>query len=263
MLGKLFKYDFKWINKTMPIYFLVGGILAIFIRIVECFEMTTIVTIIDKILVSMFISSLFSIGITYLIRIWARFKDNLYKDESYLTHTLPAKKSTIYTSKVLASLLTVTIMIFGIVALLLAAILRSETVDYLKNLIDGLKEMFGDTGFIGILILGIVLIILEFFSMIQSGFLGIVIGHKANNKKMIKSFFVGLMLYGFISAASLIILFIISKFNSNINELFVSNIPSVETIKISFIVGFLIYLGFNIVYYLLGKKLFEKGVNVD
>ena len=34
-----------------------------------------------------------------LMRLWARFKNNFYGDESYLTHTLPINKKTLYLSK--------------------------------------------------------------------------------------------------------------------------------------------------------------------
>ena len=57
MLGKLFKYDFKWIiNKAMIVYFAISIIFALITKFVETLEMTAIVTIIDKILVHIVLS---------------------------------------------------------------------------------------------------------------------------------------------------------------------------------------------------------------
>ena len=57
---------------------------------------TLLTTILDKIMSGAFISLSISVIITCLIRIWVRFNVTLYKDESYLTHTLPIKRETIY-----------------------------------------------------------------------------------------------------------------------------------------------------------------------
>ena len=53
--------------------------------------------------ISMMINSL----VNCLMRLWARFVKNLYKDESYITHTLPVEKKDIYLSKVLSALITI------------------------------------------------------------------------------------------------------------------------------------------------------------
>ena len=52
------------------------------------------------------ISMMFSIVINNLMRLWVRFKNNFYGDESYLTHTLPIDKKTLYLSKTFLSVQT-------------------------------------------------------------------------------------------------------------------------------------------------------------
>ena len=44
--------------------------------------------------------------INTLMRVWARTVRNVYKDEAYLTHTLPVEKSKIYLSKFIAAIIT-------------------------------------------------------------------------------------------------------------------------------------------------------------
>ena len=46
-----------------------------------------------------------SILINTMMRSWIRFRDSIYKDESYLTHTLPVTKNNIYNSKFLQTLI--------------------------------------------------------------------------------------------------------------------------------------------------------------
>ena len=53
--------------------------------------------------ISMMINSL----VNCIMRLWARFIRNLYKDESYLTHTLPVPRKTIYLSKIISALICI------------------------------------------------------------------------------------------------------------------------------------------------------------
>ena len=78
MLGKLLKYDFKWISKFMSVHFVVLFILSIAVRIVESMEQTLLLVIIDKIVSAMFFGCIASIIITCVMRIWSRFITNIY-----------------------------------------------------------------------------------------------------------------------------------------------------------------------------------------
>ena len=79
MLGKLFKYDFKWINKIMLVYYIIAIVLAILTRFVESIEQNLLIVIIDKILVATLISCFASIAVTSIMRIWVRFKNNIFR----------------------------------------------------------------------------------------------------------------------------------------------------------------------------------------
>ena len=43
--------------------------------------------------------------INTIMRSWVRFRDSLYKDEAYLTHTLPVTKKELYNSKFIQTLI--------------------------------------------------------------------------------------------------------------------------------------------------------------
>lgn len=99
MLKKLLKYDLKWCFKPLIVFYILAIFFSIITRVVESFEQTLIILIIDKICSGVVIAMIVNILINCFMRNWVRFIRNIYKDESYLTHTLPVSKSAIYLSK--------------------------------------------------------------------------------------------------------------------------------------------------------------------
>ena len=106
MLGKLLKYDLKWCFKPLLVFYMLAIFFSIIVRIVESFEQSLIILIIDKVCCGIVIAMLVNILINCFMRNWARFVKNIYKDEAYLTHTLPISKSEIYLSKILTAIIT-------------------------------------------------------------------------------------------------------------------------------------------------------------
>lgn len=266
MLGKLVKYDFKWINKVMLIYYTIALILTITTKFVENIlntEQTMIIVIIDKILVGMLISCFFSIIVTCIMRIWARFSKNIYGDESYLIHTLPVSKGKIFNAKILASIATIIISILVIISSLAIVYLNADTVDYIKDIFKSLTDIFEKNGTIGMIVAAILLVISELVFIMFSGIFGMIVGNKANNRKVLKSVLVGIMTYGFLSGFLLIITYILAQFNPTVMELYKTELPSPDSIKLIFYIGLAVYTIYNIGYYLACKKLLEQGVNVD
>ena len=116
MLGKLLKYDLNWIiNKVMIIYYIILVVVSIGIKIIESVDQTLFLVIVDKILVGIFIACCISTIITCFMRTWTRFIQNVYKDGSYLTHTLPVTKNQILASKVFASVISLVISLLVII----------------------------------------------------------------------------------------------------------------------------------------------------
>ena len=261
MLGKLFKYDFKWMSKVTYVYVLILIVISIALKIVESVDQTFLLVILDKILVSMFISCIVSILLTSSIRIWVRFINNFYKDESYLTHTLPVTKNELFNSKVLAGICSLLLSALVIVACLAFVYLNKSTIEELKMMWDSLVAAYNSV-FAVLFVIGLVLlIILEIIYIMMAGILGITIGHRSNNFKMVKSIAVGLISYGLLSAMSLGVIAIVSKIIDY--DIIGNGFPSMNYLIGVGSAGLLVYLIYNIVYYLIAKKVFNKGVNVD
>lgn len=262
MLKKLLKYDLKWCYKPLLVFYILAIFFSIIVRIVESFEQTLIVLVIDKICCGIVIAMIVNILINCFMRNWSRFVRNIYKDESYLTHTLPVSKNEIFFSKVLTAIITLLTSFIVIIICLAIATLNKDTWIILKEYLEQSAIYFNSSVFSLIFVL-IITIFFEFLFMMMSGILGIIIGHRANNFKIVKSIIIGFFTYIILSSMSLGVLFIAGLINSDIMSLFNNIEVSSNALKNMMLVGILVYAIYNLGIYFIGNKLLNKGVNVD
>ena len=260
MLKKLVKYDLIWINKSMVIFFIIGIIVSTLTRIVSCFDNTFVGNILYIVFKCASISCIVSIIINCSIRIWNRFRLNIYKDESYLTHTLPITKSTLYNSKMISSLLSMFISLFVVLICFIIVYVDNDMLDKLNDIFSHGNITFI---FIGVLLL----MILQLVYMTYCGIMGLILGHKFNNNKIIMTIVFGIGLYFLMQTVIFGITLGIGSVNSDIASLFTKTVK--EDINFEIAVKSLVLI-VNIVYiifistmYIVGKKLFKKGINVD
>ena len=260
MLKKLIKYDLIWVNKSMSTFFIIALIISTLTRISSNFTSSFVGNIIYLILKGLTIGILVSLMINCIIRIWVRFRLNLYKDESYLTHTLPVKKQTLYNSKIISSIIS--LLISSLVILICIVVAFFD-----QSMIDRIKDIFNQSGSSIVFISVIITMLLELFYATLCGIIGLVIGHKSNNGKMPKSIIVGILLYFAIQFISFIVIIAVGLANENMRGLFnnqMANDLNFETaVKTLEITMNLVYTVFIIGLYFVGEKLFKKGVNVD
>ena len=261
MLEKLIKYDLKWINKVMLVYYVIFLILTACVKIVESFKQTFFLVILDKILSGMFISCIISIMITCMIRIWGRFISNIYKDESYLTHTLPVEKSEIFNSKVLSSIISLLCAILVILIGIAIIYIDKSTIATIKDMYQSLVSTYGSITSICFVTGFIVVILLEVFFMMLAGIFGITIGYSTNNGKIIKAIIVGIGSYGMFGIITLIVIKILDVlFKFQIES---EGFPSLRTLKMIGITTLTLYLIYDLIYYFVSKNVLCKGVNID
>lgn len=263
MLKKLLKYDLKWSFKPLIIFYILSIFFAVVTRILGNFDNSFIFIIIDKICFGITISMIINILINNFMRVWARTIRNLYKDEAYLTHTLPVTKRTIFLSKVLTAVITTLVSFIVIVACLAICLLSKENLQILKTFMEQ-TAVFLNSSVSSVIIVMAITLFFEILFMIMAGILGIIIGYRSNNLKTLKSIIYGFLLYMLASTISIGILYIAGLFNSEIMKLFTSvDIISASALKETLYVGIAIYIIYDIIYYLIGKKVLNKGVNVD
>ena len=94
-------------NRNMVIIFTITVILSIFTRIASNYTGSIMGDLIFGILRGFTIAAFANTVINSVIRIWERFRQSLYKDESYLIHTLPVSKKKLYDSKTISGIGTI------------------------------------------------------------------------------------------------------------------------------------------------------------
>lgn len=261
MLIKTLKYDLKFTYKNLIIFYTLSLFFALLGRLCGLFD-SSIMMIISKINNGISISMIVSILINNLMRVWARLVLNFYKDESYLTHTLPVKKSTLYLSKVLCGLITMLTSTLVIVLSLFICYYSKENIELLKTSLNLVATLY-NSSITSLLIQVFTLIFLEFTFILLTGYIGIILGHKSNNNKMLRT-----CLYGFLTymASAIIILLVIllcGLFNSNIMKLFTTNTFVLSTFKTVLLIAMITYTLLIIIEYLVGLHEINKGVNID
>ena len=257
MLRKLLKYDLKWIYKLIVIYYGLALVFALIGRGLSLIDNSLVFDVISKISCGTSVAMMFNILINNIIRIWVRYIQNVYKDESYLTHTLPVTKSEIYLSKVLSGLITMTTSIVVVLVSFVICYWSDSLVDFIKMIYPGLSW--------SVIVLTGIVVILELLFLLFLGLLAITIGYRNNHKKLVKSFASGFIIYMTSSFISLSVLFIIGLFNKDILNLFTSMnaVVSMDILKWLLGIAAIIYLVYIVLCNIISNKLLQKGVNVD
>ena len=182
MLKKLLKYDIENILKILTTFYLLALFFGILTRLFLNIENSFIMNIIGQICSGVTISMTVNILINNLMRLWVRFKNNFYGDEAYLTHTLPLSKKTLYLSKILTAVITLFISIVIIGITLYNAYYSQENIKILKNILLPVANIL-DSTITKLLVSFLFVFFLEFVNVLQSGYTGIILGHRMNNTK--------------------------------------------------------------------------------
>ena len=263
MLKKLLKHDLKWIFKLLVVFYSIALVFSLLTRIFLSIDGSTIFNVLGKICSGVTISFIFNILINNIMRCWARFTKNLYGDESYLTHTLPINKKTIFASKFLMGIITMFVSVFVILLTLFIAYYSKENIEWLKISLNIIASIYNST-VIKLLLVIFLVFFLEMVFTVFAGYIGILIGHRSNDKRIIKSIIYGFITYILTQTLTLIIMFIFGIFNKDIMNLFTTNnIINIDILKIIMYGAIAIYVIYIIIYYIIGLKLFKKGIDVE
>lgn len=262
MLKKLLKYDLKYMYKTLSLFYIIAIISALMTNIMRHIEGGFIIYVLT--FTAGFITIVMSILIVgyNVIKCWRRFLNNIYKDESYLTHTLPVSKTSIFTSKFFSALITLTSSILVIIICLFIAFYSAEFMELIKSSLDGLSDIYNSSLILFILVIFAILF-LEIVAVVMAGYTGILLGHRCANNKLLLSVVIGYIISQVFSLIMLAIIFLVGFAIGDITGLFTETIPTLETIKSVLYSSFILYLVEVVVYYLLDLAIFKKGINVD
>ena len=105
---------------------------------------------------------------------------------------------------------------------------------------------------------------LESMNMLQSGYVGIVLGHERNNNKTFLSIVFGFITYILTQVFTILIVFLVALFNKDLMNLFYTvDVLNVDTLKLCIYLAIFTYTLNIIILYIFNSKLFSKGVNIE
>lgn len=257
MLRKIFKYDFISIMKFLLIFYGLSLFFGLLTRLFFSFNNSLFLNIIAQIFNGASISMMCSIVINNLMRVWVKFSQSFYKDESYLIHTLPISKKDLYLSKILTGFISLFISFIVIVANCLIMYGTKENFNFLKEVV------FINQNVTLLLITLIGVIFLELINLVQSGFTGLLIGNRKNNYKIGLSILFGGISYFVLQIIVLLIYLFVGVFDNRIYDVLLSSNEDFELIKVIINYGLVIYLIPFVLNIILNIKIFNKGVDVE
>ena len=155
----------------------------------------------------------------------------------------------------------ISVLVIGIS--LFIAYYSKDNIEVIKSFLFPIANIYNST-ITGLLVVIILIFFLEVFNMLQSGYTGIILGHKMQNHKILYSILYGFVAYTITQVFALLVLFIFALFNQEIMNLFVTNTMVNQTIIKNIILSSIIIYSLNIIaYYILNFNLLKKGVNID
>lgn len=263
MLKYVLKYDLKYIYKILNTFYALTLLFALLTGILRHFDHSVVLHFLGKVSGYATIGLIAGTVVNNMMRVWARFIKNVYGDESYLTHTLPVSKNTVYLSKFLASVITMFTSVAVLILAVFLAFYSEENMKVVKASLKGMATAY-DSTVLGLLLIAFLVFFLEMTFMVQAGYTGIIMGYRASGGRMLKSVVCSVAVYMLISVLALLLLFLVGLFAPEIMELFRSNeIEDLKMFRNIMLAGVAYYAVLAAVLCAVDVKLFQKGVNVD
>lgn len=264
MLKKLLKYDLKWIYKVILVFYALAIFFALLSFGLSKAENSTLLSVLAQISCGFTVAMVANCIVNSIMRSWVRFRNNMYKDESYLTHTLPVSRHTIFLSKTLSSLICTFISTaVSAVCIILCYYNNDMIKESVKSMLGSLADSFGVSK-AAVLTFLVFIVFLEIMFILLSGYNGIISGHKFNKMKMAKSIIFGFVVYLAFNILTIGVICLAGVFDDRIMKMITSaDSVDVSAVKVCLVVALAVYAVYNLVLYAIGSKCLEKGVNID
>ena len=264
MLKKLLHYDLKWCFKVVVIYYGLSLLFSCFGRLLDFMPDTFFWGLIAGITKGIGVGLAVSGFVNSFIRMWVRMSVSMYKDESYLMHTLPVDIRTHFLSKFIA---TIIMICSSIIVILVCVVISYGTKENFEGFIETLNILSNNfEGSFAIFVALMVLVLMtEFIYMVMMGFFGIVIGHRSDTKRALKSVFISVGAYMATNTVTGVILLIGSIVSTDLYGILFKQQEAVGYTFICTLMVFaiLLYSAYTAILYWLTVKNLQKGVNID
>ena len=137
-----------------------------------------------------------------------------------------------------------------------------ENIELLKNSLNLVASIY-ESSITSLILQMFTLVFLEFTFILLTGYIGIILGHKSNNNKMLKSCLYGFLVYMALSIIILLVIYISGLFNSDIMSIFTSTTFTLSVFKTTLLIAMITYFILIVLEYIIGLKTVNKGINID
>lgn len=272
MLGKLLKYEFKAIGRTLlPFYgalVVIAAIIGIMFRVSDMSNTNgTVSAIIAGIMLILYVVLLCVVVVMTLILVIQRFSRNLLGNEGYLMLTLPASVDAHIWNKTISA--TVWTAISGLVGMLTLPIIiltsnasGTNVGEILRAIGKAISNAAGEIGggnLALIIVEAIVMLILISAAFVLQIYASISIGHQANSHKGLLSVitFIGLVIVQSIIES---LLGNNGIFNINNSSELASGVSQVQS---GMLITILVAVAFGAIYYVITRLLMKYRLNLE
>ena len=234
MLGKLLKYDFKNLYKTLlPIYLITVVITILTVILNNLSDTSNLFSTLNALMIISYVVILMVLIVgTFFLSIRDFYLD-FATDRGYLINTLPVKKSTIITSKFITGVTTmITSLVVMFISIIILVIGNGEWSGFANGVANFFKDIPGDA--VVMLILVAVLMIVAYISGLAVCFLSIALGQLKNTNKLGFSFLAYIILYIIYEMYFTFSLTFIGTISSDFINRLDSEVGVVSSINISF-----------------------------
>ena len=195
MLGKLLKYDFKNLYKTLlPIYLITLVITILTVIFNNLSDTSNLFSTLNALMILSYVVILMVLLVgTFFLSIRDFYLD-FATERGYLINTLPVKKSTIITSKFITGVVTMlSSIVVMFISILILVIGNGEWTSFANGIANIFRDIPSDA--VVMLILMTVLMIVAYISGLAVCYLSIALGQLKNTNKLGYSFLAYIILY--------------------------------------------------------------------
>jgi len=253
MLGKVLKYDFKYMGKMLiPLYAITIGLsllTRLFYMLADKYSIFEVLSFFTNISgIALMVASL----VFTLITVIKRFYTNLFKEEGYLTNVLPVKLNTHILSKLISALV---FNIFGVLAVVGSLAIMYWSVELAES-IRAILDTFGE--FIPYILLYMVLALQESEMLICAAYS---LGQTQSKNKIPYAVVFGIVLYSIAQVIAMVGIGILMLTHPNYLELLENmDMGAIRTTMISMNIFPVIDM---IMYYLVMRLSLNKKMDLE
>ena len=262
MLGKVIKYDMKYLNRLLVPYYLILIGMAGLIRLLGIIgEHNEAIKVTSTIIKVFFFVGVALVLVYTLVIVLKRFYDNTYKEEGYLTHTLPIKRGNVIDSKIILSVFYVIVGI-GVMALtLLIAVYSTELVETIKNILAEINLGF-NISMAKLIIYMVLIVFSSYFSYLLMIMAGMSIGQTFNDKRTLWSVVFSVLIYYVSQIISTVVMLVFSFGKMNMLDIIKTGKEPVEFVTFTMGLSFALTAVLLVAYYIIAKITLTKKLNI-